>query len=74
MLWKHPLFSGTTKDRSVVPPVRLDAYRAVFNKSKRKVTLTGKLVSNQPAHSVVILDDVEQKQGSRTGLGAMPPG
>jgi hypothetical protein len=64
MLWKHPIFLGTSRDRDVLPSVRLADYRGVFNKSKRKVTLTGKLVANVPAHSVVVLDDVEQKQGS----------
>ncbi len=66
MLWKHPVFSGTSRDRDIMPRVRLADDRAVFNKSKRKVTLTGKLVANYPAHSVVVLDDVEQKQGSYT--------
>lgn len=64
MLWKHPVFSGTAKDRALLPHVELADYRATFVRAKRRVELNGKLVSNVPAHSVVVLDDAEKKQGS----------
>ncbi|HEX8200242.1 MAG TPA: hypothetical protein VF590_07120 [Isosphaeraceae bacterium] len=64
MLWKHPLFSGTAQDRALLPDVRLEDYRARFDRARRRVELTGKLVSNHPAHSVVVIDDIERRQGS----------
>ena len=63
LLWKHPLFSGTARDRSILPEVRLEGYRASFDRKARQVVVTGKLSSNVPAHSVVVLDDMDQKPG-----------
>ncbi|MEJ7639660.1 MAG: hypothetical protein WKF75_17220 [Singulisphaera sp.] len=63
MLWKHPLFSGTAKDRAVMPDVQLGDYRATFDRKQRRITVSGKLSSNRPAHSVVIIDDMQKKPG-----------
>jgi hypothetical protein len=63
MLWKHPLFSGTAKDRSVLPSVKLSDYRAVYDRRQGRIRLSGRLVSDAKAHSVVVIDDMEQKPG-----------
>jgi len=57
MLWKHPFFSGIGKDRLVKPSVTLAEYQPNFNASNGSVTISGKLVSDQPAHSVIVADD-----------------
>lgn len=51
MLWKHPIFSGTARR------VKLVDYKAVFNRAGDSVTISGKLIADQPAHSVVLMDD-----------------
>ena len=58
MLWKHPIFSGTTKDRQRQPSVKLIDFRPTYSRSSNRVTLAGKLVSDMHAHSVVVLDDL----------------
>ncbi len=57
MLWKHPFFSGTDKERLTKPNPILENYKASFNATNRTVTLSGKLVADLPAHSVVVMDD-----------------
>jgi hypothetical protein len=58
MLWKHPIFSGTTKDRQHQPSVKLVDYRATYSKATDRVTLAGRLVADMHAHSVIVLDDL----------------
>jgi hypothetical protein len=57
ILWKHPIFSGTAKDRQRQPTVKLIDYRPSFSRSSNRITLAGKLVADMPAHSVVVIDD-----------------
>ena len=57
MLWKHPFFAGTGKDRLIKPSVSLAEYKPGFNASNDSVTISGKLVSDRPAHSVIVADD-----------------
>jgi hypothetical protein len=57
MLWKHPFFSGTGKDRLVKPGVTLTDYKPGFSASNDSVTISGKLVSDRLAHSVIVADD-----------------
>lgn len=59
MLWKHPVFSGTTKglfDRTSVKPVD---FTPVFlsNQAEDSVTISGKVAADPPAHSVILIDD-----------------
>jgi hypothetical protein len=61
LLWKHPLFSGTARDRAVVPRVTLRDFRASFDRERRQAVVSGKLTTNVPAHSVVVIDDMEKK-------------
>jgi WD40-like Beta Propeller Repeat len=58
MLWKHPIFSGSSKDRALQPSVKLVGYKPSYSRANNRVTLSGKLVSDMPAHSVVVLDDL----------------
>ena len=57
MLWKHPIFSGSAVKAVHLPSVRLVDYRPVFNRDDDTVRISGKLVSDQRAHSVVLIDD-----------------
>ncbi len=54
MLWKHPVFSGSSKDRQAQPTVKLVDYKPTYSKSSNRITLAGKVVSDMPAHSVVV--------------------
>ncbi|HSY17503.1 MAG TPA: hypothetical protein VK815_04175 [Candidatus Acidoferrales bacterium] len=58
MLWKHPVFSGTDRDRVIQPRVKLIDYHARYSQTDDVVTLTGKLISDQPAHTVVVAEDL----------------
>jgi hypothetical protein len=57
MLWKHPLFSGTTKDREIVPTLELRNFLVKHNADAKSMTVTGKVDSNYRAHSVVIANE-----------------
>lgn len=58
ILWKHPVLSGTTRERQRQPAVKLVNYKPTYTKSSNRITLAGKVVSDVPAHSVVVLDDL----------------
>ena len=58
ILWKHPILSGTTKDRQRQPSVKLVNYKPAFNRAANRITLAGKVVSDMPAHSVIVIDDL----------------
>ena len=60
ILWKHPIFSGTHKDRQRQPSVKLLDYRATFSRPSNRITLTVKLVADIPSHSVIVIDDQGQ--------------
>jgi hypothetical protein len=64
MLWKHPLFSGTTTDRRVKPgTVSLHDYQARFYPRREEVEIHGRLESDRTAHSVIVIDDMDEKPG-----------
>lgn len=54
MLWKHPLFTGTTKDRNRVPTAKLLDFRASHDDKAGSIEVTGKLKADYGAHSVVV--------------------
>jgi len=58
ILWKHPVFSGTVRDRQRQPSVKLVDYRPTYSRASNRITLAGKLVSDMHAHSVVVIDDL----------------
>lgn len=57
MLWKHPFFTGKPMERFEPADVKLAGYRAVFDPAADTVTVSGRLIATQPAHSVVLIDD-----------------
>lgn len=57
-LWKHPIFSGVRMETGKLPSVKLVDYRANYTRTNDRVTLTGKLVADQPAHSVVVIENL----------------
>jgi hypothetical protein len=58
MLWKHPLFSGSTKDRQRQPVIERVDWKPGYNRAADRIIISGKLVSDIPAHSVVVIDDL----------------
>lgn len=58
ILWKHPVFSGTAKDRQRQPSVKLVGYHPTYSRASDRITLAGKLVADMPAHSVIVFDDL----------------
>lgn len=61
-LWKHPIFSGVPMNDGPLPGVKLVDYHASFTRTNSRVTLVGKLVSDQPAHSVVVIESPLDKR------------
>jgi len=57
MLWKHPVFCGTAMGRVQPANVKLVDYKPRFNRTNDTVIISGKLVADQLAHSVVLIDD-----------------
>lgn len=53
MLWKHPLFTGSTKDRDRTLNVKLLKFDA-DQKDDGRIEITGKMQSDYPAHSVIV--------------------
>ncbi|GAA4452715.1 hypothetical protein [Novipirellula rosea] len=62
MLWKHFVFSGTAQDRRVVPSVEVQRYRARYDRSRNEIVVSGTLVSNHNAHSVILVDESSPRQ------------
>jgi len=62
MLWKHFVFSGTVEDRGVLPSVELKGYRARYDRPSDEIIVSGSLVSNGKAHSVVLVDEAPPRQ------------
>lgn len=57
MLWKHPLFTGKPMQKFAPWEVKLTKYKASFDPTTDTVTVTGKVITQQPAHSVVLIDN-----------------
>jgi hypothetical protein len=76
MLWKHPVFSGSTRERQGQPSVKLVDYKPVYDRPSDRITLAGKLVADMPAHSVVVLDDLGKPEDDywyRSHVGRIGP-
>jgi hypothetical protein len=56
ILWKHPVFSGTAKDRQRQPAVKLVNYNPTYSRASDRITIAGKLIADLPAHSVIVFD------------------
>lgn len=57
MLWKHPVFAATNSDQWRKASLKLLDCKTTYNSTNDSVTLSGKLVSDQHAHSVVVIDE-----------------
>jgi hypothetical protein len=57
MLWKHPVFAATNSDQWHKASLKLLDFKTACNSANDSVTLSGKLVSDQHAHSVVVIDE-----------------
>lgn len=57
MLWKHPLFSGTEKDREITPSLKFDNVSTTYDQDRGELIIRGKVVSNYAAHSVVVANE-----------------
>lgn len=57
MLWKHPIFSGSTAQRTQMPKFELTSLEGEFNRSGRYLEVTGELKTDIPAHSVVVIEE-----------------
>ena len=76
MLWKHPVFSGTTKDRQRQPSVKMVNYKPTYSRASDRITLAGRLVSDIGVHSVVVLDDLgrpDDEYWCRSHVGRIAP-
>lgn len=57
MLWKHPLFSGSTRDRDETPTLKLEEFTVTHVKDSEQIVVSGKIVSDHPAHSIVVANE-----------------
>ena len=57
MLWKHPLFSGSTKGRDKSPTLHLADFRVSYDESLDRFVIAGKVVSDEMAHSIVVANE-----------------
>lgn len=76
MLWKHPIFSGTAEGRQKVPSVKISDLKIAPGRARR-LLVTGKLESNETAHSIVVLDsapNVHEKYWQKSYVGKVEAG
>lgn len=57
MLWKHPLFSGTTKDRDLTPEFDIQDFSVTHDADHSRFIVTGKVAAEYPAHSILIANE-----------------
>jgi hypothetical protein len=62
MLWRHPLFSGSARDRARMPTVRIEDFTVNYSTDTRSFTVSGRLRSDYGAHTVIIADDSPGKE------------
>ena len=59
MLWKHPLFRGSTKDRAITPRFEIKDFRLKYDRESGKLIASGKTVSSYPMHTIVLRNESE---------------
>ena len=59
MLWKHPLFSGTQKDRNVLPEAAMADFDVKYDSKKKVIEISGKVKSDRSAHTVVAAEEAK---------------
>lgn len=57
MLWKHPLFSGSTDKRQQLPKVDVDRLSCQFDRRAKHIRVSGRVRSDIGAHSAVVFDE-----------------
>ncbi len=57
MLWKHPLFAGDFKQVNQIPEVTITDFQTSYNDSLDVLQVSGKLLSDFRAHSVVVANE-----------------
>lgn len=62
ILWKHWIFSGDSSRRRVMPKFTVDGWERDFSRKDKTITFRGKIQSDIPAHSVILVDEVEPNQ------------
>ena len=61
ILWKHPIFAGNAVDKLKLPGVKLAEYTPVFDRDGDFVTVSARLLSDQRAHTAILIDDRGEK-------------
>jgi hypothetical protein len=56
ILWKHPLFTGTQRQRYLIPKVQWHDIVVKNDRKKRIAQLTGRITSKVAVHSVIVYD------------------
>lgn len=59
ILWKHPLFSGSYENINSTPSISLTDFHSSYNDDTKTIQVSGKLLSEIPAHSVIITNNSE---------------
>lgn len=57
MLWKHPLLSGTTKDRELIPKFQIEDFSVTHEADQNRFVVSGRVAADYPAHSIVIANE-----------------
>ena len=67
ILWKHPVFTGSARERSPKVNLSLKDFKATFDISRNVWTITGRVESDVEAHTVLVMDETEAhaKEGGR---------
>lgn len=61
MLWKHPIFTGAGRAPILRPSVNLVEYDMALDQEDNRILISGRLLADQPAHSVVVVDDLAKE-------------
>ena len=61
MLWKHPFFTGTAKDRNRMPVFQFERFQVEEQSAKGVIEVTGKVAGNYPGHSVIVFNETPRK-------------
>jgi len=57
MLWKHPLFSGSTDRRQQLPRIEVDGVSCRFDRQAGRIRVGGRVRSDIDAHSAIVFDE-----------------
>lgn len=63
LIWKQPQMTGRFDPNPTMPKVDVRNFRAVFNARDQRFQLTGRLVSDVRAHSIVAIDIPDEGPG-----------